>query len=343
MRIQESPTIRSYRELLNVGPAASEAELTKAYRRMAFLYHPDRNSEPEAQEQFLKVQKAYQVLSDPLRVKIMNRDHAQERLYRPCVEGLNISFGSFFGYRRFSAGAARQNRALRLGSESTNNKEEGWSDLFEVFENQSILDHAAYDSIELVFAGKHSQDDEILLRESTPNKGFKSLPWILLNNQGILYFLQGRYHQALRCYEQLNHRVPGNILFLYRLSLCHVVIAFERSQRGFLGKVRPDLRHLKVGIGGLRQCIHWGESRPVGKQKCLVIRKILAEVLEKSGQRRAALQSWRKIYDLDPHSVEATYKTKGLRQAKDLFQKKYPALSQKTAASSAKMLRSSRT
>jgi len=57
---------RDYYEVLGCGKDAQEAELKKAYRRLAMKYHPDRNQEnPEAEEQFKEAKEAYEILADP--------------------------------------------------------------------------------------------------------------------------------------------------------------------------------------------------------------------------------------------------------------------------------------
>jgi molecular chaperone DnaJ len=56
-------TDRDYYELLGVGRDASEAEIKRAFRRMARELHPDVSEAPDAQERFREVVEAYEVLS----------------------------------------------------------------------------------------------------------------------------------------------------------------------------------------------------------------------------------------------------------------------------------------
>ncbi|KEI34795.1 DnaJ-class molecular chaperone CbpA [Francisella sp. W12-1067] len=53
-----------YYSLLGVSRDCSEADLKKAYRRLAKKYHPDVNKEAGAEEKFKEIQKAYEVLKD---------------------------------------------------------------------------------------------------------------------------------------------------------------------------------------------------------------------------------------------------------------------------------------
>lgn len=49
---------------LEIAAGASEAEIKKAYRKLARQYHPDVNKDPKAEEKFKEINAAYEVLSD---------------------------------------------------------------------------------------------------------------------------------------------------------------------------------------------------------------------------------------------------------------------------------------
>lgn len=55
---------KSLYETLEVSSSASEAEIKKAYRKLARQYHPDVNKDPGAEDKFKEINAAYEILSD---------------------------------------------------------------------------------------------------------------------------------------------------------------------------------------------------------------------------------------------------------------------------------------
>ncbi len=78
---------QDYYEVLGVPRTASDEEIKRAFRRLAFQYHPDRNREPRAEEKFKEINEAFQVLSDP------QKRNRYDRYGRVDVEGGLSDFG----------------------------------------------------------------------------------------------------------------------------------------------------------------------------------------------------------------------------------------------------------
>lgn len=313
MRI--SPQVRASLELLGVSLETSSVELKKAYKKLALVYHPDRNQMEGAAAEFRKVTEAFELLSDPARVAELNSKYLRGKLHAQVIEGLEVTFGSFFGYRIFDPMKSRnETTKLKLTSSKSKNAKEhdDESDLWiPVEENNSILDHPAYDALEVVYAGRFSIEDELQLKSGMKGKELARLPWVVLNNQGLLRFLEGDLRRARQCYAEICERVPNNIIFTYRLGLCMILEGFKSPKRTMLGSLKPDAIKVEKGLELLHHCLKLATARPVGRQKCLVIRKIIADVYEKTGRARKAKEVWKGILEDDPKCAEATAKLKG--------------------------------
>lgn len=56
---------RDYYEILGIDRSSSDADIKKAYRKLAKKYHPDINKEPGAEAKLKEINAAYEVLGDP--------------------------------------------------------------------------------------------------------------------------------------------------------------------------------------------------------------------------------------------------------------------------------------
>lgn len=64
-RCVDTMATKDYYRVLGVKRDASEADIRKAYRKLALKYHPDKNDHPEAEEKFKEIAEAYDVLTNP--------------------------------------------------------------------------------------------------------------------------------------------------------------------------------------------------------------------------------------------------------------------------------------
>ncbi|MEX1994911.1 MAG: molecular chaperone DnaJ [Steroidobacteraceae bacterium] len=92
---------RDYYQVLGVPRNAAEEAITKAYRRLAMKYHPDRNpDDKEAEERFKEAKEAYEILTDAQKRSAYDQyGHAGLDAARGAGQGFSPSdaFGDIFG------------------------------------------------------------------------------------------------------------------------------------------------------------------------------------------------------------------------------------------------------
>lgn len=122
---------RDYYEILGVGKSSNEAEIKKAYRKIAMQYHPDRNpGDKAAEDKFKEAAEAYEVLSDQeKRAKYDRYGHAGMQGSGGggfsgsgmTMDDIFSQFGDIFGdsgspFESFFGGATRRRSAGQKGS-----------------------------------------------------------------------------------------------------------------------------------------------------------------------------------------------------------------------------------
>jgi curved DNA-binding protein len=115
---------KDYYESLGVSRTASEAELKKAFRKLAREFHPDvAKDKKKAEEKFKEINEAYEVLSDPAKRKKYDQLGAnwkQGADFRPPPE-----------WENFGGAGGRGFRGGRPGAEEFEFGGTGFSDFFE--------------------------------------------------------------------------------------------------------------------------------------------------------------------------------------------------------------------
>ncbi len=105
---------QDYYETLGVSRTTTEAEVKKAYRRMAMKYHPDRNPDnADAEEHFKEAKEAYEILSDARKRAAYDQfGHAgvdqSSGGHRGGAGGFSDVFGDVFNDIFGAAGGGRQ-------------------------------------------------------------------------------------------------------------------------------------------------------------------------------------------------------------------------------------------
>ena len=90
MPIRQNAPMTDHYTALGLRSDASLADVKKAFRQMAALYHPDRNSDADAPVRFRSVQEAYEVLADADRRAAYDANRKRNLLDNPLETAQSI-------------------------------------------------------------------------------------------------------------------------------------------------------------------------------------------------------------------------------------------------------------
>jgi molecular chaperone DnaJ len=110
-------------EILDIDPAASQAEIKQAYRRLAKRFHPDSNREIANHDRITRINAAYEVLGDPQR----RQSYDRELSFSGRVTGAEAySTPSWQSRQQRAAAAQTQYRQRRQAGRNTDEQFQQW-------------------------------------------------------------------------------------------------------------------------------------------------------------------------------------------------------------------------
>lgn len=96
---------KDYYKILGVEKSATKEDISKAFRKLALKYHPDKNpNDKAAEEKFKEITEAHEVLSDPEKRNKYDKLGANWNQYQTSGGGFEDFFSSQFGGSRGRGG-----------------------------------------------------------------------------------------------------------------------------------------------------------------------------------------------------------------------------------------------
>ena len=123
--------MQNYYNVLELKPNATKTDIKKAYRRLAVMYHPDKN--PTGEEKFKEISEAYQILSDSkLKTAYDKQNHVSIDfkdaldLFNKFFDKINPIWGEYF--------------KTTIGQFAENMFDETTQDIFTNFKTEDFVD-----------------------------------------------------------------------------------------------------------------------------------------------------------------------------------------------------------
>lgn len=138
---------------LGIHRRASTQDIRRAYKQLAKEWHPDKNSSPKAEEKFIQITKAYELLSDPDRRRLYDNkgiteetpNFRQRHDYSQYGRFDHHPFDSFFddifgdGGFRFSFGGGGGDGGTRIFHKQSITSKAYWNNVVPKSDGQPYL------------------------------------------------------------------------------------------------------------------------------------------------------------------------------------------------------------
>lgn len=116
-----SCALGDYYDVLGVSRDATESQIAKAYRKLAKIYHPDKDPSEDAKKKFVEVANAYEILGNEEKRRIYDqygeeglKHNGQQNFHNPFDIFSSFGGGGGFNFRSNNGGGQMQNKGPDL-------------------------------------------------------------------------------------------------------------------------------------------------------------------------------------------------------------------------------------
>jgi curved DNA-binding protein CbpA len=334
---KEPPQLTNARAVMGLGRDANADDIKKRHRQLSMLWHPDRHvgksSAQEASTRFQLYAAAYGLLSKEKKQIQANIDF-QKALEEPFIVGDRLfCLGSLYGTRIFipkeSKGPRITDSSKLLGGAGLPS-EASYSTLqkkqyFGI--RSSIMESSFADTLEMFYGGQPvGQENAELFAQAFVNKhlgGLDDLVWIRNNELGMHDFMNRDFRKAVDKFTEINKRIQGNIVFMFRQGVCLEAMVAESGFKQNHEEAWSKNMHKALGL--YEACMQKLQARnysyPEDSEAAnpwydptsmLTVMMQAGDAYDRVGERDKAKKLWSQVKRIDPDCYEAQVKSSSL-------------------------------
>jgi molecular chaperone DnaJ len=213
--------LKDYYQILQIEPDSTLAEIKQAFRRLALVYHPDKNpNDKYAEAQFNEIKEAYEVLTHPVK----KENYLQERWYNQSL-GKRRSAEIITPVSILKLVLELEQYVSRLDVHRMN--KEGLSDYIDQLLSPGIIDNLRqFDEPEIK---KQIITSTLSAMRSLPMKFIKGLPGrleSLANDETSLHRIKNFLQNRRRAFLWERYKVA--VILLFTILICLLIYFTSR-------------------------------------------------------------------------------------------------------------------